>query len=374
LSQRAAWTGGLLFLVFPGGVEAVECTCDLPDVLMTTAVLVFVLLCTAPQVDRTRFLGAGLALAVALATKETAVCAPMLAAIVASGQSPNRRRWALIGLAFCMAGGYALWRLTTVHLPVTYAVAPTRYVLKEMAVRPLATLIVPWRRAELVRAPSLGIVSALALVLLITHQATGWSRHSSDFKRTLRLAAWVFAAAAPVYAFLFIGDDLQNSRYLYLPSCGWVLAVALLLDAELVRFRAARILIPLVGFLIGVWTYGVIVHLRSWEHAANVRDAILAGAARTIKETDCETVTFDQLPWEVEGAWTFWNGFPEALQLELGAAVRIATVSSAHDTAGHYSPATIRVVNRDLAWSGVQASSSCHRAWDGSGFEDGRKQ
>ena len=112
LSQRAAWTGGLLFLAFPGVVEAVEWTSDLPDVMMTTAVLAFVLLCTAPQSNRIRFLAAGLAFAVALATKETAVCAPMLAAIVASGQSLHRRQWVLIGVAFCVAGGYALWRLT----------------------------------------------------------------------------------------------------------------------------------------------------------------------------------------------------------------------------------------------------------------------
>jgi len=241
-------------------------------------------------------------------------------------------------------------------------------------VRSLATLIVPWRRAELVRASSLGIVSVLALVVLITHQAVGWSRHSSDFKRTMRLVAWVLAAAAPVYAFLFIGDDLQNSRYLYLPSCGWVLAVALLLDGELVRLRADRLLIPLVGLLICVWTYGVIVHLRSWERAANVRDAILAGAARTIKESDCETVTFDELPWHVDGAWTFVNGFQEALQGQLGRTIRIATLSNTRDAVGDYSAATIRVVDRQPITSKVRTSTSCYRVWDGSRLVGGQKE
>jgi len=209
--------------------------------------------------------------------------------------------------------------------------------------------------------------------LLMTRQATRWSRHSSDFKRTLRLVAWVFAAAAPVYAFLFIGDDLQNSRYLYLPSCGWVLAVALLLDAELVRLRAVRVLIPVVGLLVCVWSYGVVVHLRCWQHAAAVRDAILAGAIRALEDTECETVTFDQVPLDVEGAWTFVNGFPEALQLELAGAIRIAAVRSAHDSAGKYSVATIRIVDRDLASSTPRTSSGCYQAWNGSRFVGGPK-
>jgi len=159
-----------------------------------------------------------------------------------------------------------------------------------------------------------------------------------------------------------------------LPSCGWVLAVALLLDGELVRLRADRLLIPLVGLLICVWTYGVIVHLRSWERAANVRDAILAGAARTIKESDCETVTFDELPWHVDGAWTFVNGFQEALQGQLGRTIRIATLSNTRDAVGDYSAATIRVVDRQPITSKARTSTSCYRVWDGSRLVGGQKE
>ena len=127
------------------------------------------------------------------------------------------------------------------------------------------------------------------------------------------MGAWVLLCVAPVYSMFFISADLQGSRYLYLPACGWSLLVATIL-LETPGARRARLGMVFAAALAVVWAAGVRLHLADWQDASRVRDRVLAGAARRLHRTDCAAVHFIGLPDSVGGAYVFRNGFLEALR------------------------------------------------------------
>ena len=257
---------GLLFLTLPSNVEAVAWASGIQDVLMTFGCLVFVLCAARPPSRPTGALAVG-GLVLALLTKETAVVAPVLTLLV-WGRRLGPRHMALVGIGVVVCLAYGLWRLTATTLPSDYAVVPSRYFLKEFLVRPWGTLAIPWSGAMLEVHPSLGAVSGVFIVVLVTW-ATLKRRTVGGEWTPVRLALWVNVSAVPVYAYLFIADNMQGSRYLYLPAVGWSLLlvelVRLSFDRQEGRRRAAALV--MLSLLIVTGVSGSRTHLRPWREA-----------------------------------------------------------------------------------------------------------
>jgi len=296
LAPAQAGVAGLLFLLFPAHLEAVAWCAGIQDVLMTTGVLGSIL---AAAMSRTPLSMA--ALIAALFSKETAVAAPVLMWL------SNRQRWRVAAAALAVAGAYAVWRIATVPLTEGYAAPPSLYTLKELLVRPFATLTVPFQTARLIKWPWLGTLLVGGMAMLIVRAA--WARRGS--RRQIWMASalvlWVAVGVAPVYSMFDVSGTLEGSRYVYLPAAGWSMFIAALLMPVWSRrglgLAAAVCVIGLVGIRMNVV---------AWTSAARMRDEVLSAAARA-KAAGCTTIWISNVPDSADGAYVFRNGLAEAV-------------------------------------------------------------
>jgi len=296
LPPRTAIAAGLLFLTFPAHVEAIAWCSGIQDALMTAGVLVAIV-----SVGQSRPASAAGGFAAALLSKETAVAAPVLGALAI----PKRWRVWLIGLV--IAGSYTIWHVVAVPVAQGYAVAPSRYSLKELIVRPYATLAVPVRSSTLAHRPWLGALAVALLAALVIRAATAWRGDRQALLRVASCVAWILAATAPVYSMFDITGTLEGSRYAYLPAAGWSVLLASMMLAT-----AARANLVLVAAACAIGIAGVRTNLGPWTLAAQARDRVIASVERA-RESGCLAVWVEQPPDSIEGAYVFRNGLAEAV-------------------------------------------------------------
>jgi hypothetical protein len=296
LSPRQACAAGVLFLTFPAHLEAVAWCAGVQDVLMTTGVLVAILAATAFNAALSM-----VALTASLFSKETAVAAPFLMWL------SDRHRWRAAASGLAVAATYAGWRMATRPLAEGYAAAPSSYALKELLVRPFATLTVPFHGAQLTEWPLLGTLLVGGLALLLVRAAWVWR---GDRRRILiagALALWVIVSVAPVYSMFDVSSTLQGSRYVYLPAAGWsILLAALLMPSR------SRLDLALVAVVCAIGVIGIRLNLVPWTHAAEMRGEVLSAVERA-RAGGCTAVWVSNVPDSVEGAYVFRNGLPEAI-------------------------------------------------------------
>ena len=161
-----------------------------------------------------------------LLTKETAIAAPVLAAALgAAAETPDARRriWKMAAISLAVVAGFVI-RLVVLPVPASYGADLTRYGVKELLVRPFATLIVPLREEETQWAPVLAIGLVTLVVVALRIAAGRWDRHAPGFRIALVGAAMALAAVAPAPDF-YIDANLLGSRYLYLAQAGWALVL-----------------------------------------------------------------------------------------------------------------------------------------------------
>jgi hypothetical protein len=295
LSPTVAAVAGGLFLTYPGHVEAVAWCAGVQDVLMTALTLAAVVM------FRTRPAWASMPFAAALLAKETAVAGPALAWL------SQPRRWRAVAAGAGLVIVYAMLRIAFGPVSRGYIVAPTSYLIKELLVRPFATLTVPLHAEVVLRWPLVGVVLASAVVLLVMRAAWIWQGDRRVIATLVALAVWVLAGAAPVYALLNITATLQGARYLYLPACGWAMLIAALLAPDRSRWNlAASVALCAAGVA------GTMINLRPWSAASALRDEIL-GRAATARAAGCVSVWVSDVPDSIQGAYVFRNGLAEAL-------------------------------------------------------------
>ncbi len=306
---------GWLFLCIPSAVEPVAWASGIQDVLMTFGCLIFAVCVsnrTSPFVQLTAVAG----LVIGLLTKETAVVAPALAALLWWGRPGSRNAlpgWPLLLTGAGLSTAYGLWRLIVTAVPPDYAVVPSRYFLKEFLVRPFAALAVPWSESVLEQAVWLGPVSATCVLAVLTVTALR-QRARAELFTLIRLGVWVVVSVMPVYAYLSIADDMEGARYVYLGAVGWCLLLVVGVSVSFDATRAGRAAAAIVlGSTIIWWSWGTRVHQAPWRQAAELRDRVLVAATDVLSQTTCRSATFDDLPDSVEGAFVFRNGFEEAL-------------------------------------------------------------
>jgi hypothetical protein len=317
LARSTALGVGLGFLCFPAHVEAVSWPSGIQDVMMTTAVLCFLLLLTSPRSTLTA-LGAFVALSCALLTKETAVAAVALGALLFLSLRRTRPlgAWPVWAASCASAAVYAGWRIWLVGSRMNNWPSTTRRGIKRFLTEPFGTLGSPWNAVDLSRWPFVGLLSCLLILALVVTFVLRGVRTSGD-RRQFILLACVLAAVAPVGRYFFVDADLAGSRYLYLPCVFWVLFLGSLLEGAIPSRSSRRVLWAAATVAgIAAWTVGTIRHEANWRLAGETRDRVLAAVRNTLLHSSCATVSVDDVPDNVGGAYVFRSGLPEAIDRE----------------------------------------------------------
>jgi hypothetical protein len=309
VSDFTAGAGAALFVVAPYHVEPVTWVSGIFDVSCTLFVL-----CAALTIIRRSGLlahvGVALLTVLAISCKETAVATPLLLAILIPVVPRDRRRDALISVAVSgmVVVAYSLWRITlmsTSPLPE----APSGYALKEIVSRPFGVLGFGIHRKLLDMVPALGIALAIFWPVLFIRSAYTWTVNRASYIRLGIAVSWVLASVLPLFWMLFVGDDLQGSRYLYLGSTVWTLAVAAaLLDrsAPAMRLATGVMVVLVIGSFVITWR-----QQESWLAAAAARDRLLEALQH--ESGRCASMRVEGAPDHVDGAYVFRNGLEEAV-------------------------------------------------------------
>jgi hypothetical protein len=299
-----------MFLFFPAAVEPVAWNSGIFDV----AAVFFGLLYIHAVMNNSHVVQVmGLAaFTAAMLSKETAIVLPLIAAALATRARVNLRS---VAISAVLAAAYTALRLWSGADATTVLAAGSsmRYAIKEILVRPFATLGVPWTRTELIGSTAsriaLGLAPVGVVVALIVSYVVG--RHGG--LRPMTNIAWVFLGIAPLATLFFVNDDLEGSRYLYLPLAGWCLFIADLVDRIpplRLRIMSATTLLA-AAVLLGTW--GIRRHLEPWRESAALRDTLIASGRTALQESNCTRATFEAVPAENRGAQLFRNGFAQAL-------------------------------------------------------------
>ena len=332
LPRADAVLAGALFLSFPAFTEAVVWASGTQDVLMTTLVLAAVLAATPspPQVADVsdtcrsgvadvsdtwgRWGVAGLATVGALGVKETAVVIPALVGLAWWGGA-RRPRWWTLATVVAVVAGYTGYRVSA-GLPSSYFPELSRYFVKQLMVEPFASLGAPWTASWADAHPLVAVGRSLAIVGLLFLGLATWTRQADRFRAGLAASAWVLIAILPVFTLFHVADDLQGSRYLYLPGVGFALLLAVL--AGQAAALTSRPLAPavLAGVALVLMTPSlpaIRFEEARWKEAARARDAILGGIEQRAPIDGCGSFAAEGLADNVDGAYVFRNGLPQAL-------------------------------------------------------------
>jgi hypothetical protein len=324
MTVRLAWTLGLpsstglvagaMFLVFPGSVEPVAWPAGIQDVLMTSLVLGFLLLLMSSRLNAPRRVAAVALLIAACLTKESGVTAIGLAALVCLVSRAPRPAWMTLAAATAVVVVLVAVRFSLLPLPPGHAGLPSRYHVKELIVRPFATLVLPFRSADMTAMPWLPIAVVGLLLIATCLAAAWWDRRSRGFHVALMSAAFVLVSIAAVNTIFYVDDNLLGSRYLYLGSVGW----SLLLAAIVYEVKSWSVLAATLAavMLAATWAAAATAHVLTWRSAAKERDVIL-DAAVAARPADCRDILVDGLPPLSQGVPLFLNGFPEAMRSRL---------------------------------------------------------
>lgn len=252
---------------------------------------------------------------VALITKETSVVLPLLGLVVWANRRAVRDNAVIAASLAVTVAAFAGWWFTQSALPVDYAQAPSRGLLKEILVRPFGGLGAPYHADLGAYGLALSLTAAVSFPLMLMLSAMAWRRDRDSFSRSIRMALWVLIAVLPVYRYLYIARDLQGSRYLYLPAVGWSILLVGMVETARVRAgigpvaRTAALVLVLSAHAVALR-----MHLAPWREAAELRDAILRAAVETMAARGCGPESTFTVPDSVRGAFVFRNGFSEALR------------------------------------------------------------
>jgi hypothetical protein len=255
-----------------------------------------------------------------MAAKETAVVAPVLAALVvwASGLRHVRGRvgWTL-GMMLAAAVIYVAWRVTR-GVPAGYGVDVFRlYFVKQLVVGPFASLGAPWTVGWAEAHPVRALVRSAVFIAIVTAALLTWNIRALAVRQALTFAAWVLIGILPVFSLFYVGPSLEGSRYLYLPAAGFALPTTVVAAGAAALFPWL-LRTPAFVAMIMVLALPVLpafrFELARWQEAARIRDAILAGAMGNVSVRRCGSFEAAGLADSVDGAFVFHNGLPQALR------------------------------------------------------------
>lgn len=324
LGRGAGLVAGLLFALFPTGTEAVAWTAGVFDVVATLFVLLSAYVWGRWRPSPQRTLVLIVCCVGGLLSKESAVVIPALLALIsvatALGQRGELHRqargWSLTAVTICgLLVARMLWSTSLVsHLG---NLPEDRRQLKDLIVRPFAALAVPMRSDADVTIEMyvIGLAVLLAFGMLLLRI---WARHGAppmrggcgQFVALIVGVGWVAISALPLLLQFFVSPTLEGSRYLYLPSAGFVVALsAVFVGGRRDRVLAAAVLAVLLPF----YVTALRSERRIWQEAAETRDAVLEQATSIVRAVPCSTITILDAPDNARGAFVFRVGLSEAV-------------------------------------------------------------
>jgi len=248
----------------------------------------------------------------AFLSKESSYTVPLVLVVflAANGGLRTRRGWYSLAPFFAVAAGMFVWRwilfggiggyLDAAGQPEALSLGVLS-VLKTFALRLWAVLFFPinWSRQ-----PGLvfGIVTVFYLVALL------WLLKTRVTRRDVLLPiGFLFALALPPLSQLLIGPDLQKARFLYLPSVGFCLLLAAMVQHLKTKSQW------MVSMTIVVFNVVVLFHnMTAWEYAfQRARAACSVAASCAMGGTQVLG-----LPGSLNGVYFFANGFPECVEMQ----------------------------------------------------------
>lgn len=286
------FVAALLFAVHPIHTEPVAWSAGIADLgLALFGLLALWGHVTAEQRGRHRDVGAAIALLLALLCKETAVVIPLIAvAYDMIFVEPRRRTERLVkGLAlFALAGGvylglrvHALGGLAPTAGGADLGVSTYALAVLALVAGYVEKLVLPvglnfWH----VFAPPSSLASAEGLQAACVVGLSAAASFAVRANRTARFAlAVIVLPLLPSFHLGALNQGLENAfaeRYLYLPSVGFVLLVALAIEA--VRRRAGPRTAPVLAavvLLAGAYATATIARNRVWkDHLSLWTDAV----------------------------------------------------------------------------------------------------
>jgi hypothetical protein len=250
-----------------------------------------------------------LSMFLAFLSKESSYTVPLvlMAFLASNGGLRTRRGWYSLAPFFAVAGGMLVWRwilfggiggyLNSAGQPEALSLGVLS-VLKTFALRLWAVLFFPinWsQQPDLV----FGIVTVFYLVALL------WLLKAQVAWRDVLLPiGFLLVLALPPLSQLLIGPDLQKARFLYLPSVGFCLLLAAMVQHLKTRSQWV------VSVAIVVFNLAALLHnMTAWEYASQKARAACNVAAK------CATVV-SGVPGSLNGVYFFANGFPECVEMQ----------------------------------------------------------
>ena len=307
LPARDSAIAALLFLLFPAAIEPVAWVSGVFDVLLVTLAVTACITVTVPLGRTLGAVSVAILTVAALATKETAVALPVLLMIAAYGSPLTTLRRAVTPIAVSI-GVVALYLF--VRLIAGFTTSPpmeglSGYAIKEVVSRPFGLLALPFHADFLASHPWIPFVFAVGWPAALVASSANWWDRRRDAGQLLALSAWILSTVAPVATMLFVADDLEGSRYLYLGSVAWSIMIAVLVRSFPSAARAMVIAPLLILSLIATHA-----QQSPWLEAARERERVLDAFRRS--ELACRPTAVRGLPDAIRGAYVFRNGFAEA--------------------------------------------------------------
>ena len=317
--RTASPVAGLIVLVSPLAPEAVVWCSGLFDLTATTFGLVSILACRR-CVDHRRWMYGLLFVAsatVAILCKETAVIVPGLVALDAWSRRALSKRL-VIGLGL-LSSALAVYGVVRVVAAPGGRVPISAFMLQRYLFSIFGSSASPWHVEVAQWQPSIPILYG---AFLLSIAASFFIRPATA--QSVRIAGmaagWMLLGALPTFTFLVVLPDLQGARYMYFPTVGWAILLAVGTHDVGTGLRG-RVQLLAVGVMLALSTVGVRRHLEPWQGAAAERTRIEQAARTNPDLTQCHAVTLDGLPDSNAGAYVFRNGAEVAFARDAGLVV-----------------------------------------------------
>jgi len=253
-----------------------------------------------------------LSMLLAFFTKESSYTFPLVLAVflVSNGGLKTRRGWYALAPFFAVAAGFLAWRwilfggvggyLNASGQPEALSLSLLP-ILKTFALRLWAVLFFPinWTQQPGVLLGIVTVLYVIALLWLLKAQA--------PWHDIVVPIGFLLVLALPPLTQLLIGPDLQKARFLYLPSVGFCLLLAAMVQ-HLKTQSQWMVTIAIVAFNLAALLH----NMTAWEYASQkARAACSVAASCALAGTSVQG-----LPGSLKGVYFFANGFPECVEMQ----------------------------------------------------------
>ena len=321
LGRSAALVAALLFALHGSRAESVSWTGARFDLLAT--LFVFAALLAVQELCRTGrrafYVPMAACAALAVYTKESAFCLPLLpAALLPFSRRGERRRAmeaCLVLAAVCaLLFAYRWYALGGIGGYVDRAGA--RAILHAEPLKAAEVLLyrqwgflffpVNWS------VPLEWWLRAAAVLFIAMLMVCAW-RSGASRRHLVASIAFVLAAALPVQHLLLLPADFAGARWLYLPIAGLAIFWGVLVEGAARSRRKWVMAAVLIAFNIAALQH----NLKPWRTTPAAAAAVCRALGREL-ESDPRPVSVSGLPYKRDGVFFLLNGFPECVEMNSG--------------------------------------------------------